>query len=110
MNNETTYHKFWLSLDSELCVQDGVDIIGTKNPTNHSILIEIRVENIQIENNVINFDDDLANNINSIINNFLTLNDNNESSYNIENILNQNQHEEVFFLLLKFKNRLIKST
>ena len=68
INNEKT-KQFWLSLDSELCIRNGTEIIGTKNPTDNYILVELRVENLQLENISINFDDDLANNISSIINN-----------------------------------------
>jgi hypothetical protein len=61
---------FWLSLDSELCLKNGsTSIVATKNPTNHYICVEIRIENLQLENLSINFDDDLATNIGSIINN-----------------------------------------
>ena len=82
-----TCSQFWISLDSELCIRNGIHIVGTKNPTNHNIFVEIRVENLQIENSIINIDDDLAKDINSIINS--------NNNFNLNNGYDEQNYDEV---------------
>lgn len=83
-----------LTLDSELLIKDNLNIIGTKNPTNHVIYIDLRIEHVNCENSVI--DDDIANNINAIINSNLSLNHEGYvlDSVNFINELQQQQQEQ----------------
>ena len=75
-NNENLASKLnkdlWYSLDTDLCKNAGT-IIGTKNPTGHSILLNIRIEQsqqIELNLNESNIDE-FQHNFDSLINDLL---------------------------------------